>query len=71
MHICKASYTIHDLLCLFVTMQQQYEFVHCALSELVMCGETEVAAVNLRIAVNNLERETEDGITGFQKQLQV
>lgn len=56
---------------LTVTMQKQYEFVHCALSELVMCGETEVAAVNLRIAVNNLERETEDGITGFQKQLQV
>ena len=46
-------------------------FIHCGLSELVVCGETEVAAANLRIAVNNLERQTETGITGLQKHMQV
>ena len=51
--------------------QQQYEFIHCGLSELVVCGETEVAAANLRIAVNNLKKEGEDGMTGFQKQMKV
>ena len=56
-----------DSLCL----QQQYEFIHCGLSELVVCGETEVAAANLRIAVNNLKKMGEDGMTGFQKQMRV
>ena len=46
-------------------------FIHCGLSELVVCGETEVAAANLRIAVNNLERQIETGITGLQKHMQV
>ena len=46
-------------------------FIHCGLSELVVCGETELAAANLRIAVNNLERQTGTGITGLQKHMQV
>ena len=37
----------------------------------MVCGETEVAAANLRITINNLEKMTEDGTTGFQKQLKV
>ena len=37
-----------------LVIQQQYEFIHCGLSELVVCGETEVAAANLRIALKNL-----------------
>ena len=52
-------------------LQEQYEFIHCGLSELVVCGETEIAAANLRIAVNNLKKMTNEGMTGFQKQLQV
>ena len=52
-------------------VQKQYEFIHCGLSELVVCGETEVAAANLRIAVNNLKKMGEDGMTGFQKQMKV
>ena len=54
-----------------IVLQQQYEFIHCGLSELVVCGETEVAAANLRIAVNNLKKMGEDGMTGFQKQMKV
>ena len=52
-------------------IQQQYEFVHCGLSEFVACGETEVAAANFRVATKNLKKMTEHGMTGFQKQLQV
>ena len=37
----------------------------------MVCGETEAAAANLRITINNLEKMTEDGTTGFQKQLKV
>ena len=53
------------------TLQQQYEFVHHILSELVVCGETEVAVTNLRIVISNLQKVTEEGISGFQKHLMV
>ena len=36
-----------------------------------MCGETEIAAADLRRAVNNLKKMTDEGMTGFQMQLQV
>ena len=52
-------------------IQEQYEFIHCGLSELVVYGETEVAAANFRIAVNNLKKKGEDGVTGFQRQMKV
>ena len=52
-------------------IQEQYEFIHCGLSELVVCGETEVAAANLRIALKNLKKKGPDGLTGFQRQMQV
>ena len=52
-------------------IQQQYEFTHCGLSELVVCGETEVAAANLRIDLKNLKKKGPDGLTGFQTQMQV
>ena len=45
-------------------------FIHDALKEFIMCGETEVAAPNLRIVVRRLGR-TNEGISGFQKQFQV
>ena len=52
-------------------LQAQYEFIHCGLSELVVCGETEVAAANLRITLKNLKKKGGDGLTGFQRQMQV
>ena len=54
-------------------MQAQYVFIHDALSELVQCGETEVLAANLRISINQLERNITDdpNTTGYQKQFQV
>ena len=56
---------------ILVILQQQYEFIHLGLSELVVCGETEVAATNFRIAINILKKVNEDGMTGFEKQLKV
>ena len=51
--------------------QHQYTFIHHALSELVVCGNTEVAAANLRITTSKLEKTDNDGVTGFQKHFQV
>ena len=49
-------------------------FVHDSLSELVMCGETEVAAGDLRIKMMSLQKPVEgdpSGLTGYHKQFQV
>ena len=45
-------------------------FIHDALKELIMCGETEILAPNLGIVINKLSR-TKDGVAGFEKQFQV
>ena len=45
-------------------------FVHDVLKELIMCGDTEILAPNLRIVINKLGR-TKRGITGFEQQFQV
>ena len=49
-------------------------FIHDSLSELVMCGETEVVAGDLRMKMMSLQNPvTGDtaGLTGFEKQFQV
>ena len=38
----------------FTTPKAQYEFIHYALSELVVCGETEIAAASLRSFTDSL-----------------
>ena len=50
-------------------MQVQYEFIHHALSELVVCGETEVTASSLKTFTKGLK--VRDGITESQKHYQV
>ena len=57
-----------------LAVQAQYVFVHDSLSELVMCGETEVGAANFRIKMNTLRKPIAgdpSGATGFQKQFEV
>ena len=49
----------------------QYVFIHHALSELVVCGETEVAADSLKKMITQLQNGTKNGLTGFQKHFQV
>ena len=49
-------------------------FIHDSLSELVMCGETEVVAGDLRIKMMSLQNPATgdtSGLTGFEKQFQV
>ena len=47
-------------------------FIHDALSELVVCGETDILAANIRININHMkEYATGEAVTGFQKQFQV
>ena len=49
-------------------------FIHDSLSELVMCGETEVVAGDLRMNMMSLQNPATgdtSGLTGFEKQFQV
>ena len=57
----------------FLLLQVQYIFIHNALDELLTCGDTEVAAANMRIVIGKLCRPAEEGssISGFQKQYEV
>ena len=42
------------------------------MSELVMCGDTDIAAADIRISINQMKRNiTGENITGFQKQFKV
>ena len=52
-------------------MQIQYIFIHNALSELVLCGETEIPIASLNFAISTLSQVNEDGDSGFKKQFQV
>ena len=47
-------------------------FIHDALNEFITCGETDIAAENLQLAINKLSRPA-DGkeISGFQNQFEV
>ena len=55
------------------SLQAQYVFIHDSLSELVVCGETEIVAADIRIKMNHLKRRVAGDMTttGFQKQFQV
>ena len=47
-------------------------YIHNALNELITCGETEIAAANLRITITRLSRTAPgQALTGFRAQLQV
>ena len=44
-------------------------FIHNALDELITCGDTEIVAANMRIAIGRLSRTVPgQAITGFQAQ---
>ena len=59
-------------ICMALLLQAQYIFIHDAMSELVLCGETDIAAAEMRISINQMKRNiTGETITGFQKQFQV
>ena len=62
---------VNMILCLL--LQAQYIFIHNALDELLTCGDTEVAAANMRIIIGELSQPAEAGsrVSGFQKQYEV
>jgi hypothetical protein len=53
-------------------VQVQYDFVHESLSELVVCGETDIVAADIRIIINQMMRQVagDTETTGFQKEFQ-
>ena len=55
--------------CTYFVFQTQYEFIHHALSELVVCGETEMTASSLRAFIESHDQES--GVTDAQKHMQV
>ena len=47
-------------------------FIHDALSELVVCGETDIPVASIRINISRLQKlVVGEAITGFQKQFKV
>ena len=52
----------HYLICLNA-LKAQYEFIHYALSELVVCGETEIVAANLRSFTDLLNHDSQPSIS--------
>ena len=53
-------------------MQTQYVFIHDSLSELVVCGQTDIVAAGIRIIINKMMRQVAgDTANGFQKEFQV
>ena len=52
--------------------QSQYVFIHDALDELITCGDTEIAAVNLFIAMNQLRSiSMGKSLSGYEEQFEV
>ena len=56
---------------MYHALQSQYVFIHDAIDELITCGESEIAAANIRITINRLTAFRFGGMTGFQQQFQV
>ena len=53
-------------------LKVQYEFIHYALGELVVCGETEVTASNLKSFTDSLREPVNDsGLTLSQQHMKV
>ncbi len=71
LHSC-TTLICHETLFLSPWLQSQYVFIHDALDELITCGETEIAAHNLNIAINQLGRIAPGkSLSGYEEQFQV
>jgi len=58
--------------CMFISSQSQYAFIHDALEEFIVCGETEIAAANMRISIGKLRRVVSSrNVTEFHHEFEV
>ena len=65
-NICSTTFLI------FLPTQDQYVFIHDAVLESVVCGDTQIPASGLSSAIEQLKQmDSETGKTGFQTQLHV
>ena len=67
--VCSFMSLSAENVCMWINLQTQYEFIHHALSELVVCGETEMTASRLRAFIDSHNQES--GETEAQKHMQV
>ena len=53
-------------------MQEQYIFIHRAVRELLLCGDTTIKNVDLKSAVHQMKAKRQgEKETGFEKQFKV
>lgn len=53
-------------------LQSQYEFIHNALCEWIMCGKTEIEIENLQIKLQQLQTQVSGStLSGYLQQYQV
>ena len=57
---------------LFDQLQEQYMFIHRAVRELLLCGDTTIKNVDLKSAVHQIKAKRQgEKETGFEKQFKV
>lgn len=55
-----------------ISTQEQYSFIHDAVLEWIICGDTQVPAGEMKRAMKRMaEKNKETGKTAFEKQFQV
>ena len=64
---------MHETYKYFLFWQNQYIFIHDAVLEALMCGDTQIPVTDLRQAIERLKQKDEqnDGKTGLNKQFEV
>ena len=56
---------------IFIMLQDQYAFIHYALSDYITCGDTSVIAHDLRSVINDMSKKDVAGKSGFESQFEV
>ena len=74
-HVCVLCDAKYVYICVHIpptpSLQEQYIFIHDAVLESVTCGETQIAAGNLRHALAKLQMGPKAGPNGLVSQFQV